>query len=649
MNRSFNIICFALAFVLAGVACGQEKSSVPDKKRGSYSKFKSRSSSEPSAAALLDEADALKVSQPGEALNKVEEALGISVAQGDSFNEGKGYLLIGEINDGIKEWRLALDNYLRAYEKLTEEFSTTREYRRVLQGLGNANLKLGQYNEALLYLQEAVTLGADVDYTAERWLDISEVHYQMGNYAESQKVLDNIRTSPKDASSLDVRVQNQRAKINTRTSSNVQNQDIYGNSLNTLRSNKKVDQAAEQSLQETKEEISGILREQRQYDQEIDLRNRSIEYNLESNNLAEVTKDRVEIGKTLAAKGENDAALKQLEEAVQIATGLDNPKDQANAFLALAGQYEKNGRTSQALTAYRRYSQAVGESEKVTESRAQEKSTLITRQEEIEELTRYVSTGKQEASLEEAVVYRQQLIIYGLLVIIAIIAVTSYYIYKNAQASKVANRLLALKSLRGQMNPHFIFNALNSVNQFIAQQDERTANRFLSEFSQLMRLVLENSQEDFISLAKERELLSLYLKLEHYRFRDKFDYEIRTDPSINLDSIDVPPMLIQPYIENAVWHGLRYKETKGKLELSFSRESDSLVVEIVDDGIGRKKSVELKTENQKKHNSAGLKNIQERIAIINKVYKANYSVIVSDFAEGAGTRVLLYLPIGKTA
>src|SRR5204862_3297001 len=116
------------------------------------------------------------------------------------------------------------------------------------------------------------------------------------------------------------------------------------------------------------------------------------------------------------------------------------------------------------------------------------------------------------------------------------IGVTSYFIYKNAQASKVANQLLALKSLRSQMNPHFIFNALNSVNHFIAQQDERTANKFLSEFSQLMRLVLENSQEDFIPLNKEQEILSLYLKLEHYRFRDKFDYHVEVDKEINADA-----------------------------------------------------------------------------------------------------------------
>ena len=196
------------------------------------------------------------------------------------------------------------------------------------------------------------------------------------------------------------------------------------------------------------------------------------------------------------------------------------------------------------------------------------------------------------------------------------------------------------------MNPHFIFNALNSVNQFISQQDERTANQFLSEFALLMRLVLENSQEDFIPLQKEQEILSLYLKLEHHRFRDKFDYEIKVDENVNPEAIQIPPMLIQPYIENAVWHGLRYKNEKGKLLLHFYRQNGHLVAEITDDGIGRQRSAELKTENQKKHNSTGLKNIEERLAIINKVYQLDYRVHIED-RKNNGTQVSVYLPVMK--
>jgi len=507
-------------------------------------------------------------------------------------------------------------------------------------------MKLGHFEEALRYYQEALSLRLSQPERYERWLDVSEVYYQMGNYDESLKALDNIPPPARiPNSSFDNRVQNQQAKTYARKNELGKTQGLYQNSINALRENKTVAPKEEESLQNAKDEIAEVLRDQKRYDDEINLRKQSIQYNLESSNLSEVTKDKVEIGKTLVAKGENRAALKELEEAAAIADTLDNPSEQANAFLVLADLYEKNGRKDKALMTYKKYSQAVAKKDKLDDNRSAEKSSLINKQKDIEELSKNVSLGQREATIEQATVFRQQLIIYGLLLIILIIAVTSYFIYKNAQASKLANQLLALKSLRSQMNPHFIFNALNSVNHFIAQQDERTANKFLSEFSQLMRLVLENSQEDFIPLEREQEILSLYLKLEHYRFRDKFSYDINMDERLLAEGIEVPPMLIQPYIENAVWHGLRYKEAKGTLSLRFGKEAETLVVEITDDGIGRTKSSQLKTANQKKHNSTGLKNIQERLAIINKVYRANYRVSIEDLENTSGTRVRIYLPV----
>ena len=115
--------------------------------------------------------------------------------------------------------------------------------------------------------------------------------------------------------------------------------------------------------------------------------------------------------------------------------------------------------------------------------------------------------------------------------------ITAFFMYKYIKQQRLANNLLALKSLRSQMNPHFIFNALNSVNSFIASNDERTANKYLSDFSHLMRAVLENSEEDFIPLQKEIELLDLYTKLEHFRFQDKFDYVLQLMMMLMLMSI----------------------------------------------------------------------------------------------------------------
>jgi LytS/YehU family sensor histidine kinase len=209
----------------------------------------------------------------------------------------------------------------------------------------------------------------------------------------------------------------------------------------------------------------------------------------------------------------------------------------------------------------------------------------------------------------------------------------------------LANNLLALKSLRSQMNPHFIFNALNSVNNYIAKSDERSANRFLSEFSTLMRSVLENSEEDFIPLTKELELLELYVKLEHSRFPEKFDYKLIIDEDVEVDAFQIPPMLLQPYIENAIWHGLRYKEEKGYLKIHLKhRDKESIEITISDNGIGRKKSSKLKTQNQRKQKSKGMGNIKKRVAILNDMYKDRVDVTISDLeTHGSGTKVTLTL------
>ena len=240
----------------------------------------------------------------------------------------------------------------------------------------------------------------------------------------------------------------------------------------------------------------------------------------------------------------------------------------------------------------------------------------------------------------------QKIIIYSLIGGLLLLLLVAYLMYKSIKQQKLANNLLALKSLRSQMNPHFIFNALNSVNSFIATNDERTANKYLSDFSKLMRAVLENSEEDFIPLQKEIELIELYTKLEHFRFQDKFEYNITVDGAISIDEYQIPPMLLQPYIENAVWHGLRYKEEKGVLDITITKKApDQLTITIADNGIGREKSKALKTENQQKQNSKGMGNIKKRVSILNEMYKDKVDVFIDDFQlEGdKGTRVIVTL------
>ncbi len=225
--------------------------------------------------------------------------------------------------------------------------------------------------------------------------------------------------------------------------------------------------------------------------------------------------------------------------------------------------------------------------------------------------------------------------------------VGAYYILKSAREKRRAHQLLAIKSLRGQMNPHFIFNALNAVNHYISQNDELSANKYLSEFSRLMRSVMETSKHDLISLSEELEILKLYLQLEHARFKDKFNYTFMVADDIDPSEFEVPPMIIQPFIENAVWHGLRYTEDSGLLCVNFSQNKGNLVVSIIDNGIGRKKSQEIKTKNQRQQHSTGMKNIETRLGIMNELFRTTIRAEVRDAfpdAKNPGTRVELVIP-----
>lgn len=251
----------------------------------------------------------------------------------------------------------------------------------------------------------------------------------------------------------------------------------------------------------------------------------------------------------------------------------------------------------------------------------------------------------EEDSLKEEVLTYSRWAIALLLGLIVIGVLGSKYILKVSKQRRVANQQLALRSLRSQMNPHFIFNALNSVNSFISENDQRSANKFLSNFSRLMRLVMENSEHNFIPLQKELEILKIYLQLEHFRFKDQFDYNVKIEEEVDEEEFEIPPMLIQPYIENAIWHGLRYKPSSGLLNLRLSAKKDNLIVTISDNGIGRKKSAELKTDNQKKNKSTALKNIHQRIEIFNDLHQLKIEVIIKDLNEdGTGTYVELTIP-----
>ena len=207
-----------------------------------------------------------------------------------------------------------------------------------------------------------------------------------------------------------------------------------------------------------------------------------------------------------------------------------------------------------------------------------------------------------------------------------------------------------MTALRAQMNPHFIFNCLNSIKLYTMENDSQTASEYLTIFSQLIRLVLENSRSEKVTLQKELETLRLYIELEAMRFKNKVKYRINVSPEIDRQYIDIPPLLLQPYVENAIWHGLMHKKEGGNICINVTLPQEHcLQIEISDDGIGRELANEYKSKSATRQKSFGLKMTSERIDIINQVYKIKAAVDITDLKDGlnnaVGTKVIIKIPV----
>ena len=488
----------------------------------------------------------------------------------------------------------------------------------------------------------------------DAYVGLGDVDKAVAFYGEGLKIADKNQIAPKTID-LNSKIATAYAKGNR-----LQEANAYFNNSLELSSG----QAPQRAVQE-KEKVADFYNKKNQFGQEIQLRKKSLEdlkkipksevadgLSIENDSIS-AQRINYKIANAYIAQDKYDEAIPYLEESIKDADVDDDLLVRKDATRKLSEVYKYKGDYTKALETYQEYvavvdtlyvrkEQEIARAARFNRELAAKQSRISGLEQERELTQSKYSLALTEQQLVAESIKRQNWIIYSLIFGMLLMGLAVYFFYRSNKQQKLANNLLALKSLRSQMNPHFIFNALNSVNNFIAKSDERSANRYLSDFSTLMRAVLENSDEDFIPLSKELELLELYTKLEHSRFSDKFDYRITVDEDIDIDAFQIPPMLLQPYIENAIWHGLRYREDKGFLQIGI-KQKDKLALEIsiTDNGIGRKNSAALKTQNQKKQKSKGMGNIKKRIEILNDMYRDRVDVIISDLeTNGTGTKVL---------
>ncbi|OMP76973.1 sensor histidine kinase [[Flexibacter] sp. ATCC 35208] len=240
----------------------------------------------------------------------------------------------------------------------------------------------------------------------------------------------------------------------------------------------------------------------------------------------------------------------------------------------------------------------------------------------------------------------------GLLLVVAIIytyfRIRIYLIKREARRRTQIEQQIAqleMKALRAQMNPHFIFNALNSIQTFMMKSETEQALSYLNRFARLIRNVLDSSQLNSITISKEIRMIENYIELEKLRFADQFDCDIHVDAALDPDFTDIPTMILQPFVENAIWHGLLHKKERGKLTIIFTKEIDRVLCMIEDDGIGRERSAALKQQTGDEHHSRGIQITRDRLALYNKRFNLDMTFDIEDLPSG--TRVNVWFPLDE--
>lgn len=357
-----------------------------------------------------------------------------------------------------------------------------------------------------------------------------------------------------------------------------------------------------------------------------------------------------------SAKGDNinlistgEIALKYIKEFKYL-----NGVNQVTALLYKA--YKEEGNYKKAFEIYQQYviSKDSITSNDVKQEMLEEQLKYEFEKKELEaknESDRKIADLKLATEIAKAKANNIMIVLLSIAILFIVVSISTFYYFKQKNIiSNQKTNLFKQKMLLSQMNPHFIFNSINSIQNYVLNKNEDAAYNYLAKFSKLIRMVLNNSREGEITLDTEIETLVLYIELEQLRFDNEFSYELNISEDLNTFDIKIPAMLIQPYVENAILHGLMNlnEERKGVLKIEIKIENNMLKVSVEDNGIGRERSKQFKNESI--HDPIAMKLTEERIEMINKLENTkNVKIIITDLYDAhkkaCGTSCQLFLPL----
>jgi hypothetical protein len=583
-------------------------------------------------ASPLDRATRLRQEDPAQAIRLLNGV----IQQKPKLEElTEVFILLGDLYGDIDQAGLAVGRYDQALQVISPNDRARQTS--VLFKRGTVNLQRENYLAARADFMKCLDLApASSAQNISCREGLADLEARQSNYGISQDYYQQVKEETVTDSVAQVRV-------NYKQADNYLRQNDLENANNSL--NEALTQVPRKARL-SKEDAAGLISTNANVRGAVIRGAPNLDVNLVESlpaaSISLVTSDNLARFKALRDLGRNREAEDKLALALESVTDETPATITTELYAEGADFYLDRRQPDRAAAVYRNYTAA--NDRLLAERRAEidQQVAVLKEQQTIDLGLKDLRAAEVESRLLGDQLSLQRWLIYllGALLLGALLSV--FLILRNVRKRQRANQALLLRNLQNRMNPHFIFNSLNSINNYIAQQDERSANRYLGRFAKLMRNVLDQSGKDFVSLTEELEQLALYLELEKERFTGKFDYEL--PEASGFEDISLPPMILQPFVENAIWHGLRYRPDGGLLKVSVERKADGAIISITDNGIGRQQSAVLKTKNQLRHQSTGMETTTKRLELINAHYDRAFAVEVTDAFPGAefpGTQVRL--------
>lgn len=547
-------------------------------------------------------------------------------------NKGVADTYVGIANDYYNQGNYAKsEEFLVKAKNIYQRLNDKKNLETVTRKLAQSQEKQNKITPAIINYNMA----ADMNHSEKsRAVNINDAT-RLSSPTQEQKaeaIQSNIDISLKDNKKADLAASySQMADINIQEKNTPKVEENLNNAYKISK-----EEAPQQAL-EINQKLTDFYVTNKNFDKAIEAKKKVLKEDFVKDNSQEKVNQIQELADIYIKKDDAGEAIVLLKNAYDIALEKGHTLEAQKSVKRLDSLYNVSGNIDASVKLYRDF---LG---KLPDIVSKDRSLIDNKI--LEDTEQRISQLEKEKGLKDELIRKKNVFNYSLIGVLILLTGLIIFIFRTLKKVQIKNKKIALQSLRREMNPHFIFNSLNSVNHFIATNNELEANQYLTKFSKLMRGVMENSTQDFIPFQQELDLLENYLALEKTRFADKFDYEIVVDEHLNMQSLSVPGMLVQPFLENAIWHGLRYRTEKGFLKLSFEKNAADLKITVEDNGIGIEESKKQKTQHQKAREGRGMKNTLERIQLLNDLYKNNITCVIKDKEHNSGVLVTITISI----